>query len=220
MIRPEPKPKTTTPPTATEANGKVGVERHSWNESLERFGWDIFSVVLMAGGLILFSGVLKLSKGSLVDSVVRNLDRLFGYGRFILPLILIAVGLLIALAERSGAAYVNCRVVMLELAFFTLLAAISAFSGDMVEHVRTYQVLPGWWMGLAHPAEYFGPAADRINLSLLTLILAGFDWLGDWNAGRSFGMSEMKQMSARVSNRSEVLLPTIETDAAAPVAEK
>ncbi len=94
MIRPEPKPKTTTPPTATEANGKVGVERHSWNESLERFGWDIFSVVLMAGGLILFSGVLKLSKGSLVDRVVRNLDRLFGYGRFILPLILIAVGLL------------------------------------------------------------------------------------------------------------------------------
>ncbi len=228
MIRPEPKPKTTTPPTATEANGKVGVERHSWNESLERFGWDIFSVVLMAGGLILFSGVLKLSKGSLVDSVVRNLDRLFGYGRFILPLILIAVGLLGLLWRKGQARRMSIgRVVMLELAFFTLLAAISAFSGDMVEHVRTYQSfagLVGW--GLAHPLQsILGWLPTGLIFSLLTLIfvLAGFDWLGGlerW-AKLQAGMSEM-ETDERTSpaTAQEVLLPTIETDAAAPVAEK
>ena len=54
-------------------NPPVGLERHTLGESLERFGWDIFGVVLIAGGIILLLGVLKLTRGSLIDSIINNL---------------------------------------------------------------------------------------------------------------------------------------------------
>ena len=165
------------------AKPPVGLERHSFGESLERFGWDIFGVVLIAGGFILFLGVLKLTRGSLIDSIINNLDRLFGYGRFLLPIILVAIGFL-GLLWRKGQAkrFAIGRLVMLELAFFTLLGAASAFSGDLVEHVRTYQSyagLVGW--GIAHPLQsVLGWLPTGLIFSLLTLILLlmGFDSLG------------------------------------------
>ena len=161
----------------------VGVERHTFGESLERFGWDIFGVVLMAGGLILFLGVLRLTRGNLLDSIVSNLDRLFGYGRFVIPLILIAVGCL-GLLWRKGQAkrFAIGRVILLELAFFIALGAVSAFSGDLVEHVRTnqsYAGLVGW--GIAHPLQnLLGWLPTGLILSVLALVflLMGFDLLG------------------------------------------
>ncbi|MGB4596011.1 MAG: DNA translocase FtsK [Anaerolineaceae bacterium] len=201
----------------------VGVERHTVGESLERFGWDIFGVILIGGGLILFLGVLRLTSGNLIDSVAVNLDRLFGYGRFILPLIMIAVGCL-GMLWRKGQAkrFTIGRLIALELAFFMLLGAVSAFSGDLVEHVRINQSfagLVGW--GIAHPLQsLLGWLPTGLIFSFLTLILllVGFDSLGGMErwARRQAGLPEEATDSGPVSltvhENPRVVAPKIEVE--------
>ncbi len=204
-------------------NPPVGLERHTLGESLERFGWDIFGVVLIAGGIILLLGVLKLTRGSLIDSIINNLDRLFGYGRFLLPIILVVIGCVGLLWRKGQARRLSVgRLVMLELSFFTLLGAISAFSGDMVEHVRTYQSfagLVGW--GMAHPLQsILGWLPTGLIFSLLTfvLLLMGFDLLSTierWarsEAGlpRTDAVPEPNQTIVRELPREEINKPAVE----------
>lgn len=201
-------------------NKTAGIERHSLSESLERFGWDIFGVLMMAVGLILFLGVSGLTHGNLLDSIIANLDRLFGYGRFVLPFILFLIGCLGLLWRKGQGKRMSIgQLVMLELAFFTLLGAISAFSGDLVEHVRTNQSfagLVGW--GMAHPLQSllgWLPAGLIFSLLTLVLLLMGLNLLGSvesW-ARTQAGLSAIADSSEPVTEHANQAAPASENTA-------
>lgn len=104
---------------------------------LIRLGWDFAGLVLLVLGALLILAVLGITHGRVVDAGAAMLRRWFGYGRFLVAAAVFAAGWLLLLWRKNQARQVNIlRVIVVEVAFFLLLGAMSAFFNDSVTSVN------------------------------------------------------------------------------------
>jgi len=64
-------------------------------DNLKHFGWDLLGTFLMLLAVLTFLGLLGLSRGTVMDSWISFLHQSFGYGRFLLVIILILLSVLV-----------------------------------------------------------------------------------------------------------------------------
>jgi len=116
---------------------KAEAQARANKERLIRVGWDFAGLVLLVMGALLILAVLGITHGRVVDAGAAMLRRWFGYGRFIVAAAVFSAGWLLLLWRKNQARQVNLlRVIVVEVAFFLLLGALSAFFNDTVSSVN------------------------------------------------------------------------------------
>ncbi len=122
---------------AEAAAQKAEAQAQANKARLIRVAWDFAGLVLLVLGALLLLAVLGITHGRFVDSGATILRRWFGYGRFIVAAAVFAAGWLLLLWRKNQARQVNIlRVIVMEIAFFLLLGALSAFFKDTVTSVN------------------------------------------------------------------------------------
>ncbi|MFZ3069740.1 MAG: DNA translocase FtsK 4TM domain-containing protein [Anaerolineaceae bacterium] len=174
--------KTDAPQVSAVSNGKANHpaklgESQDFSGRFSRFGWDLTGVLLLSGGMILLLGVLGITRGVMLDTIIHNLSRWFGLGRYVVPLVLMVGGWLLLLWRKNQEEQVPVgRVILSELAMLLLLGAFSAFAQDNVLKIEEGKSLGGsvGW-GLAHPlVSVMGWLGAGIVLCVLAFILLVF----------------------------------------------
>lgn len=168
---------------AEAAAQKAEAQAQANKARLIRVAWDFAGLVLLVLGALLLLAVLGITHGRFVDSGATMLRRWFGYGRFIVAAAVFAAGWLLLLWRKNQARQVNIlRVIVVEIAFFLLLGALSAFFKDNVTSVNAGTSAGGIsGYGVAYPLTRL---ITRIPAGILLLIftaialLFGFDLVG------------------------------------------
>lgn len=116
-----------------------------------RFGWDLIGIALLLVALLSLLGLLRISRGVLINPWVDLITRYFGWGSILIILSVGAVGVA-ALRYSAGKPFPLSlgRVLAVEAAFFAFLAVLSIFGGFSLE--RAEQGMDGGILGwgLAH----------------------------------------------------------------------
>lgn len=152
-------------------------ENKDQTQRASRFGWDLAGLVLLSGGMILLLGVLGITKGNMLDSIILALSRWFGVGRYIVPVALVIVGWLLLLWRKNQAEQMQVsRAILIELSILLLLGALSAFATEsvlVIEESKSLGGVVGW--GLAYPlVSLLGPIGAGVLLSVLAFLLLVF----------------------------------------------
>ncbi len=133
----------------------------------DRFGWDVAGVALLALALLTLIGLVDATQGAFIRIWMGFLSSWFGWGKFLAPVIIAALGLLV-LRKPAGkpAALPLGRVLAFEGAFFALLALLALSGGQSLARASAGQDggQVGW--GLAE-------IAARILGTFGALLLAG-----------------------------------------------
>jgi DNA segregation ATPase FtsK/SpoIIIE, S-DNA-T family len=140
---------------------------------LLKFGWDLLGIVLFTSALILLLGFLGITSGALISPLVAFLTRWFGFGRFLVVIAMIVLGLLVLRWRKQPLERINLgRILAFEFSGFILLGLLSIINGGSVARVEAGQDVGGiigWGI-----AEIFrttvGPTAGFVFLFLLLLI--------------------------------------------------
>jgi S-DNA-T family DNA segregation ATPase FtsK/SpoIIIE len=172
-----------TKQVAEAAALKAEAQAQANKERQVRLGWDFAGLVLLALGALLLLAVLGITHGRFVDAGAAMLRRWFGYGRFIVAAAVFAAGWLLLLWRKNQARQVNIfRVILVEIAFFLLLGALSAFFNDTVSSVNAGMSAGGIsGYGVAFPLiSLITRVPSGIVLLILGLIalLFGLDLVG------------------------------------------
>ena len=176
----------------------VGTPDLSKGERRKRLAWDMVGLLLLVVGAVLLLGVLGLTRGQVVDVISAIIRRLFGFGRFVIPLFFFFFGWKLFQWRRDPGSRVHIwRLVLVELGFFAALAATSAFYGDTVNMVNAGTSaggVVGW--GLADPLlDFVGwlPTGMIIGILGLGMLLVGFNLAGrveTWAINKSMARAE------------------------------
>jgi len=168
---------------AEAAAQKAEAQAQANKERLIRVGWDFAGLVLLVLGMLLILAVLGITHGKFVDGGAAMLRRWFGYGRFIVAAAVFAAGWLLLLWRKNQARQVNIlRVIVVEIAFFLLLGALSAFFKDSVSSVNAGTSASGIsGYGIAFPLISLitrFPAGIVLLILGLIALLFGLDLVG------------------------------------------
>lgn len=143
---------------------------------LMRYGWDLLGLLLIALGLILLLGSLRITKGVMIDQVVYNLARWFGIGRYLLALVCMIVGGIVVRWRKYPAKKIALgRIVAIEFAVFVFLGLISLINNPTITDVESGLSLGGivGW-GIAEVfSSLIGKLGGFILLTVILLILIG-----------------------------------------------
>jgi len=143
---------------------------------LMRYGWDLLGLLLIALGLILLLGSLRITKGVMIDQVDFNLARWFGIGRYLLALVCIIVGGIVVRWRKYPAKKIALgRIVAIEFAVFVFLGLISLINNPTITDVESGLSLGGivGW-GIAEVfSSLIGKLGGFILLTVILLILIG-----------------------------------------------
>jgi len=143
---------------------------------LMRYGWDLLGLLLIALGLILLLGSLRITKGVMIDQVVYNLARWFGIGRYLLALVCMIVGGIVVRWRKYPAKKIALgRIVAIEFAVFVFLGLISLINNPTITDIESGLSLGGivGW-GIAEVfSSLIGKLGGFILLTVILLILIG-----------------------------------------------
>ena len=161
-----------TLPIGPQAENVPSPDLAAQKQRLERSLWDLAGLALLVVGMISLLGVLNITKGSAINPLVLNFARWFGIGRYILPLTLLGLGWGVLLWRKSSIQPMGLgQLILLEISFFLLLAALSAFNNDtilLVENGKSAGGMVGW--GVSAPLiGLTGRFAAGISFALLTI---------------------------------------------------
>ncbi|MEL7590963.1 MAG: DNA translocase FtsK [Anaerolineaceae bacterium] len=163
-------------------------------QNLKRFGWDLLGTFLALVAVLTLLGLLGLSRGTLMDSWIQFLKQSFGYGRY---LIVVILGLLSAIVFRQGAGkplqLSFARVMAIEGLFITIFPLLAGFGGVSIDRAAEGKDggLFGWGL-----AQLFVPVITRTGallfyLAAFVLLLAYIShvrfWLVDGHWKELFG---------------------------------
>ncbi len=187
---------------------------------LIRLGWDFAGLALLVLGALLILAVLGITHGRAVDAGAAMLRRWFGYGRFLVAAAVFAAGWLLLLWRKNQARQVNIlRVIVVEVAFFLLLGALSAFFNDSVTSVNAGTSAGGIsGYGVAFP---FTSLMTRLPAGILLLVLGliallfGFNLVGRLDRWARMKLGETVQTSQQLPKIDEIQ-PSISTAKAQP----
>lgn len=104
---------------------------------LDRFGQDIFGILLILLGLLSFLGLFRISTGILIDRWTLLIEKGFGWGAYLIAGFFIYVGILILLRRIENAPHLNLnRILALEGFLFISLALLAIFGGLSLENAE------------------------------------------------------------------------------------
>ena len=154
----------------------------NFNQTLKgflRYGWDLLGLLLVAGGLILFLGLLGVTSGALVTPLAEFLINWLGFGRFLLVLGMVFIGFRIIRWRRKPPVEIPLgQILAFEFAFFCLLGLLSIIEGGSAASAEA-GLDPGGIVGWGI-AEVFrvavGPTAGFVILAIFLSVsfVAGF----------------------------------------------
>jgi S-DNA-T family DNA segregation ATPase FtsK/SpoIIIE len=153
--------------------GGITTKIKSSLQRFSRFGWDILGVLLIAGGMIMLLGFLRITSGALISSLNQKFTDWFGFGRFILAIIFVIIGFFVVRWRKEPPETISLRQILaFEFAFFLLLAGLSIVGGNSLRQLEMGEN-PGGVVGWG-VAEVFraliGPTAGFVVIVLLFLI--------------------------------------------------
>ena len=171
--------KKTQPETAVEPVQGHWLERlGAWWLRFDRFGWDIFGVILLVLALITLLGLLGFTSGLFVSPWASFLQKWMGWGSYAVAAFMGFIGVL-ALRRQSSERWSNylSRILVLEGWVFILLMLLSVANGH--DLTRAENGLDGGLVGwsLAQLFSSFLPSpwlAILLVLLLLIFTLWGF----------------------------------------------
>lgn len=127
---------------------QIPIMDHSRNavKQLRKFGWDLIGTFLILIALLTLLGLLGLSRGTIINSWILLLERGFGWGSYLLVVVLILLGYAV-FRYRAGKGFPLSfgRVLAFEGAFFTILPLLSLLNGTSLD--RAIQGLDGGTLG-------------------------------------------------------------------------
>ncbi len=172
----------------------------------QRFFWDIGGVFVLALGLMTLFALLGVTQGTLLTPWAQLLYRWFGYGSFLIVLIVVGLGGLM-LRKRFGSVedIPWGRVLALEIAAFALIALLAVFNGVDIDRAEAGLDggLVGWGL-----AEFFGVVLGGFWRIVVLFILFGF--------GLISGIGQMKPLIAWLVRLLEGKEQVVSTDTAEP----
>ncbi len=121
-----------------------------------RFLWDILGVLLLAVALMTLLGILRLSKGTLLEIWVSILGNWLGWGSILLILASGIMGLLAIRRSRHTMKVNWGQVIGAELAIFMSLAILSVLSGNRLTEGNMWGGQIGWGLSMLL-TRFFGP---------------------------------------------------------------
>lgn len=105
--------------------------------TVKRFGQDLLGILLVSVALITGLGVLGWTSGKLTSQWTEWVSKGFGWGSYILVLLVIYIGLLILFRRIEQFPKLNFnRIIWLEISIFSLLALLSAVLGLSVDRAN------------------------------------------------------------------------------------
>ena len=147
--------------------------------TFKRFGQDLLGVFLVCFALITGLNLLGLTSGTIANSWTKWIASGFGWGSYILVVLIAYIGILILFRRIEQFPKVNfTRIVLLEIALFSLLALFSVVYGLSVD--RANAGLDGGTIGWGLARIFQNLLGKILGTILLTLIflwslLAGMD---------------------------------------------
>ncbi len=115
-------------------------------QAIKRFGQDLLGILLIAIAVVSILGFLDVTSGSLIDLFTSWITRGFGWGSYVLMVLLANIGFLILLRHVERFPNIDIRrMISLELALFSLLPFLSILGGLSIE--RAEQGLDGGVIG-------------------------------------------------------------------------
>lgn len=144
-------------------------------QRFSKYGWDILGVMFIAGGLILFLGFVGVTKGALIVLLNRFSLNWFGLGRFLLPLVIIFLGLqIIRWRKQPPGKILLGRILAFEFSFFFLLATLSIINGNSLSQLESGQNpggIIGWGIAEIFRSAIGSTAGFVVLVSVLALLL-------------------------------------------------
>jgi len=107
-----------------------------------RFLWDATGVVLIAFGLLVFVGIIGLSKGTFLSPLINWISIWLGWGNLIIVIMAILGGILAIKHGRAPIQIKWSQVIYFELTSFISLALLTIIGGNSLTQVES-----GWWGG-------------------------------------------------------------------------
>lgn len=137
------------------------------------YGWDLLGVLLAASGLIILLGLVGVTSGTVITPLVNLLIRWLGLGRFIIVLVMFAIGILLVRWRKQPPEKLSLsRVISFELSFFILLGLFSIIGGSSIAEAEA-GVDPGGIIGWGI-AELVRAAVGPTAGLIVLLIVLGF----------------------------------------------
>ena len=143
-------------PRSSSSRSNIPPERFTLLDSIPAARrMDILGVVLALVGLVTLLSLFSATKSSLTGSWISTLAQVFGWGDYILPVVLLVLGVWLVArnVERLPALNIE-RVIGMLLLFVALLAVFHGLDGPTataLERARLGQ--GGGYIGALHPAR-------------------------------------------------------------------
>ncbi len=137
--------------------------------NLKRFGWDLLGTFLALLAVLTLLGLLGLSRGTLINSWIEFLRHGFGYGSYLLVLLLVGLSLL-SYRQSAGTKlpFSFAKLMALEGLLIVIFPLLSFLGGVSVE--RSTDGLDGGVFGWGL-AQFLIPVFTRIGTLFFYLIL-------------------------------------------------
>ena len=143
-----------------------------------RFGWDLIGLVLISLAILSLFGLFKWSTGYLIDQWTVLISRIFGWGSIIV-IIMVALTGVSALLHSAGKRFPLSfgKVLAIEGAFFSLLAALAEFGGLSIDRAEAGQDggIIGWGLGSILPGFVGGLIYSLLFLALVLIATGLFN---------------------------------------------
>lgn len=156
-----------------EKDQKISDQSQDWfskiHPVLNRYGLDVFSVIMFALAVLFMFGLLGWTSGSLISTFKTFLSKWFGWGSYGFILVFLALGVWSLRKRITGKNFFSLsRVLAFEFGYFGLIALFSIYGGLSLE--RADSGLDGGYIGwgLASLLTKFIP--DMILTILLILL--------------------------------------------------
>lgn len=170
--------------------------------TIKRFGQDLIGVLLISFAVITGMSILGLTSGSLAAKWTGWIQSGFGWGSYVLILLVAYIGILILFRRIEQFPKLNFkRIIWLEIALFSLLGTFSAFSGFSVDRAHLGQDggVIGW--GLARMLQNsFGNLPSTILLFILCAI------------SLTAGLGFLKPLTGKVDQFFSAILTSVESE--------
>ena len=137
--------------------------------NLKRFGWDLLGTFLALLTVLTLLGLLGLSRGTLINSWIQFLRHAFGYGSYMLMILLAWLSLLsFRQSAGKGLPVSFGKLMAIEVLLITIFPMLAFIGGVSVE--RSTEGLDGGVFGWGL-AQFLIPFFTRIGTFLFYLIL-------------------------------------------------
>ncbi len=132
----------------------------------ERFGWDIFGIILITSAIVLLAGLLGLTGGFIITPIVRELSLGLGWGIYLAIALLFLFSYIILKRSYQKSHISLGQILALEGWLFVIVALLAELGGHSLERAESGQDggVIGW--GLAEFISQFLPSPLHIGLLL------------------------------------------------------